>query len=123
MEKGHYYFKYTIAHWLLLIFGIISIIVGTINLGKGLYWDSYLINVFWVSYNIPGLLIALKIAYQPPRILANEGISIQLKNGENFIVTDAEIAECIKNSDYDKLDSLMESVILNIKPFKSNFNI
>ena len=66
-KKGHYYFKLALPHLLMLIFSIFSIIVGTLKLKKGLYLDSYLINVFWVCYNIPGLLVALKIAYHPPR--------------------------------------------------------
>lgn len=74
--KGHYHFKLALSHFVLLICGIISIIIGTLKLGKGLYLDSYLINVFWVCYNIPGLLVSLKIAYQPPRNLAKEGIRI-----------------------------------------------
>lgn len=70
--KGHFYFKYAIVHIILLISSIVSIVIGTLKLGKGLYLDSYLINIFWILYNIPGLIISLKIAYQPPRTLSTE---------------------------------------------------
>lgn len=51
--KGHYYLKLSISHLLLLVSCIISLVVGTLKLGNSLFLDSYLINTFWVLYNIP----------------------------------------------------------------------
>lgn len=75
-SKPHYNFRLSLVHFVLLIFGIFSIIIGTLKLGKGLYLDSYLINIFWIIYNIPGLLASLKIAYQPARNVRYEGVVI-----------------------------------------------
>ena len=118
--KGHYYLKHALAHLIILIFSIISVIVGTLKLGKGLYLDSYLINVFWVLYNIPGLLLSLKIAYQPPRSLSDEGICIYMNNGHKRIVSDLEISEYIENGSYNELDAVMDDIVNNIKPYKYN---
>ncbi len=76
-HKGHYYIRLALPHFILLILCIISLVIGTLHLGKSLYLDSYLINIFWVLYNIPGLIIALKIAYQPARNLNMETIPLQ----------------------------------------------
>ena len=122
-NKGHYYFKYAIIHLLLLICGIVAIVVGTLKLNNGLYWDSYLINVFWVSYNIPGLLVALKIAYQPPRNLSNESIVTFNKNGYKRVITDIEISEYINDLAYSELEKTMNDVVNNIEPYKSNFKL
>lgn len=120
--KGHFYFRFAIAHILLLILAIFSIVVGTKNLNNGLYLDSYLINLFWILYNIPGLLVSLKIAYQPPRDLSKEGIKIKTENGER-VINDFEITEYLNNLSYNDLDSVTDLIVQNIKPFKSNINI
>ncbi len=120
--KGHYYLKLALPHLLLLLLAITSIVVGTLNLGKGLYIDSYLINVFWIVYNIPGLLVALKIAYQPPRNMSSEGIQINTKSNIERIVTDIEISEYINDSAYSELDNTMEKIIQEIQPYEYNFN-
>ncbi|MBR1654174.1 MAG: glycosyltransferase [Clostridia bacterium] len=120
-SKGHYYFKYSVVHWLLLIVGVISLVVGTINLNNGLYWDSYLINVFWILYNIPGLLVAIKIAYQPARNIDKEGIQIFIDN-KKYTVTNEEILSLVNRYDYKNLDMLMDKVVDNIKPYKSNYD-
>ncbi len=52
-SKGHYYFRFAVAHFIMLLLCVISIVVGSMNLGKSIYLDSYLINTFWVLYNIP----------------------------------------------------------------------
>lgn len=106
ISKGHYYFKYTIVHFLLLVLSIGSIIIGTSKLGKELYLDSYLINLFWILYNIPGLLVSLKIAYQPPRNLKKEGLQMN-----------------VDNMSYQELDKHIDFVLNNIGPYKSNFDI
>lgn len=59
-HKGRYHFKYAISHFILLVFSIIAIIIGTSNLRNGLSLDSYLINIFWVLYNIPRIINFLK---------------------------------------------------------------
>ena len=119
-SKGHYYLEFALAHLVLLILGIISIVVGTTKLGESIYLDSYLINIFWVIYNIPGLLIALKIAYQPPRNLANEGIQVNLENNTKRIITDIEISEYINDFAYSDLSNTVDIILENIKPFRSN---
>ena len=90
------------------------------KLGKGLYLDSYLINVFWVLYNIPGLAVALKLAYQPARNITNEGISIITNDKIKKIITDKHINDCINELDYRELDKLITDIIENITPYKSN---
>jgi len=120
--KGHYYFKLAIPHLILLILGIISLIVGTLKLRKDLYLDSYLINIFWVIYNIPGLLVALKIAYQPPRNLAHEGITVFLEDNSKRIITDIEISEYINDLNYLELDKTMNYIVNGIQPYQSNLN-
>lgn len=95
-NKGNYYFHLAISHFILLILCIIALVSGTLNLGKGLYLDSYLINVFWVTYNIPGLLLALKIAYQPKRNLSMETISVKKNNTAKIQVGKTEY-DCIIN--------------------------
>lgn len=82
--KGHFYFKLAFMHILLLILSIVSIIVGTINFEKTISYQPYFINLFWILYNIPGLILSIKIAYQPPRQFANEGIP--LKNAASLKV-------------------------------------
>ena len=119
-KKAHYHLKLALPHIILLIMGIISIIVGTMKLGKGLYLDSYLINVFWVLYNIPGLAVALKLAYQPARNITNEGISIITNDKIKKIITDKHINDCINELDYRELDKLITDIIENITPYKSN---
>lgn len=99
-HKGHYYLKHAIPHILLLFSCIASLIIGTLHLGKSIYLDSYLINIFWVLYNIPGLLISIKIAYQPPRNLITETIPVEKNtnailniNNTNYNCTITRISE------------------------------
>ena len=105
----------------MLALAIISIVVGTINLGKILYLDSYLINIFWVIYNIPGLLVSLKIAYQPARNISKENL-FSSNNSKNE-VNDYEIEKCINTRSYSNLDKIMDNILENIKPYKSNLVI
>lgn len=118
IDKGHFYFKKAIPHLILLALAIISIVVGTINLGKILYLDSYLINIFWVIYNIPGLFVSLKIAYQPARDISKENI-LPNKSSLN-IITNLEIEKCLQNLSYTELDTIMDKIINNIEPYRTN---
>lgn len=114
--KGHYYFRHSWFHLVLLVSGIYSIICGTLKLGNGLYLDSYLINVFWVAYNIPGLLVSLKLAYQPPRNLQDEKI---VSYGDTLINRNM-ICNLLEKQSYVDLESIANIVCKNIKPFESN---
>ena len=78
--KGRFYFKLAFVHILLFVFSIVSLIIGTINLGKTIAYQPYFINLFWILYNIPGLILSIKIAYQPPRQLVNEAIPVKTKS-------------------------------------------
>lgn len=77
--KGIFYFKLAFIHIILLMLSVISIIVGTINFEKTISYQPYFINLFWILYNIPGLILSIKLAYQPPRQLSKEGIPINKK--------------------------------------------
>lgn len=88
ITKGHFYFKLSFMHILLLIFSILSLIVGTLNLNKSIYLQPYIINLFWILYNIPGLLVSIKIAYQPPRHFASEGVPIEIGNNINLKINE-----------------------------------
>lgn len=57
----------TIFAWYLAYIGLKN---GTINFG------SYLLNMFWSSYNIAGIVIALKVAWQKPIYRKVERIKI-----------------------------------------------
>lgn len=173
--RGHFYFKLAFMHILLLILSIVSIIVGTINFEKTISYQPYFINLFWILYNIPGLILSIKIAYQPPRQFANEGITI--KNATNLTINLSnnsvlaniiEISEkylkvkldsslqtsfycgqiinvTINNIDYNcvireirsdilkltyknklsynQLSHIMEILLTNLSPYKSNMNL
>lgn len=52
-SKGKFYLKLSFCHIILLIASIISLVIGTINVGSKIAYDPYFINVFWILYNIP----------------------------------------------------------------------
>ncbi|MBR2240221.1 MAG: glycosyltransferase [Clostridia bacterium] len=119
-SKGHFYLKFAYIHIILLILCITSIIVGSLKLNNGIYLDSYIINTFWVLYNIPGLIIALKLAYQPPRALETEGHII--KNNQR-IITNLEIQQYINDLSYSNLSDCMDCLLDNLQPYSSNLTI
>ena len=77
---------------LLLILYIFSLYVATKNVLSGkLYLETFYINVFWLVYNLPSLIVAVKLGFQKPRgydyidIETNEKINVQA-NSQNYTV-------------------------------------
>lgn len=115
--KGHFYFKLAFVHILLLILSMLSIIIGTLNFEKTISYQPYFINLFWILYNLAGLILSIKIAYQPPRQFANEGISI--KNVTNLKINlsnesiSADIIEVSEKYLKIKLNSTLQKLLYN----------
>lgn len=115
-QKGHYYLKLALPHFVLLFISILSLIFGTINLGKKIYPQAYYINLFWILYNIPCILLAIKIAYQPPRQLKNEGIPISISS--------KAIIDLGSEKVYGFVTEVSETFVkINIKQFKNILKI
>ena len=111
-EKGYYQFKMAIPHIVLSIFIFISIFVGFIALKNGernLY--SYIINIMWTSYNLFGITVALRVAYQKPITKDNEKVVI---NGEiRCNLLDIDTREKIPAKIIDLTDRAMRIKIEN----------
>ena len=114
-SKGKFYFKLSFLHILLLIGSIIALVIGTINVGNKISYQPYFINLFWILYNIPGLVVALKIAYQPPRELTSEGISIKDYNSVKIKFNNTELLGQIVEASENYL-----TIVLNNPDYKFN---
>ena len=59
---------------------------------------SYILNVFWILYNIIALIVSIKVAYHRPDLHEERMIKINKKIPAFLIKTDADclIIECIE---------------------------
>ena len=90
-KKGSFSFKYTWCSLLLFILSLTSIFLGAINVFKVNFpLQSFLINAFWLLYNIPGLLTAIQIGYQRPRPRRADRISVDDDSGMRVLINSKE---------------------------------
>ena len=80
IPKKNFYLKLSLPHIVLLVLSIVAIAVGTLNLNKNIYYQPYFINLFWILYNIPPLILSIKLAYQPKRRATDECIPVKKGN-------------------------------------------
>lgn len=97
-KKGSFSFKYVWCSLLLFILSIVSIYIGAVNVFKVNFpLQSFLINAFWLLYNIPGLLTAIQIGYQRPRPRQADRVPIEPNTGVRILINDNEVIGKIKD--------------------------
>ena len=127
-EKPYYNFKLALPHILITLGLIFTMIYGIIKVNNNsLPIQAFLINLFWAIYNIPGLICALKIAYQPIRSKIDSGVDIKGKveiliensgeylKGQAIKICDDTIAIKLDENQEDlKLDKISRIYIENV---------
>lgn len=116
-NKSRYDLKYSIVHIILLLFSNMAIIVGTLNLEKNIHYQPYFINLFWILYNIPFLVLSIKMALQTQRNIFDECIPVSTDNTATININEKIFNTSIK--------SISENYIQLEKPFElvDNLNI
>lgn len=116
-KKGSFSFKYVWCSLLLFILSISSVFIGAINVFKVNFpLQSFLINAFWLLYNIPGLLTAVQIGYQKPRPRQVDRIPIDSDTGIRVYINDSEVIGKIKEISTKSLKvEFSDDVIANLK--------
>ena len=77
LEKNYFQLKIAFPHIILGIMTIISWIIGTLSLtGDMGNFYAYLVNIFWSAYNLIGIIISIKVAYQKPIYRKSERIKV-----------------------------------------------
>lgn len=97
-KKGSFSFKYVWCSSLLFILSLTSIFLGAVNVFRiNFPLQSFLINAFWLLYNIPGLLTAIQIGYQKPRPRQADRIEVDDNVGIRIYINNTEVIGEIKD--------------------------
>ena len=79
-NKKIFQFKVVLPHILLVIATIIAFIISTKSILKNnMDFGSYLLNIFWSLFNLIGIIVSLRVAYQKPIFRSSERIPIKDK--------------------------------------------
>ena len=79
-EKPYYNWKLAMPHIIISICLLITFVISIFKVkNDALSIQAFLINLFWMIYNLPGLFYSLKIAYQPIRNKMDNGIELKEK--------------------------------------------
>lgn len=92
LDRKSFQFRICFAHVLIAILSIFGWIISANMLrhGNG-HLGAFFLNLFWSGYNLTGVIIAIKVAYQKPIFRKNERIEIENDTMVTLKVNDQEI--------------------------------
>lgn len=89
LDKKSFQSRIVLPHIFVAILTVLGWIVSTIDvLHHNAHIGAYLLNVFWSAYNLSGIVIAIKAAYQKPlfrkteRIFMKDDLEVAIKANE-----------------------------------------
>lgn len=81
IQKGFFQFWTVFPHILLILAIKFALDIGKIRLSfQYIDLGSYILNVFWILYNIIALIVSIKVAYHRPNLHEERMIKINKKN-------------------------------------------
>ena len=105
IDKGYYDYKVVIPHLLILIFGLISLLLGIKLLQRGYITQfSYYLNVLLNVFNLIGIIQSLRVAYQAKVSQDEDKATIEGNLETNCILLDNE------GNHLDETEVLIESI-------------
>lgn len=105
IDRGYYEYKVVIPHLLILIFGLISLLVGLKLLQRGYITQfSYYLNVLLNVFNLIGIIQSLRVAYQAKVSQDEDKATIEGNLETNCILLDNE------GNHLDETEVLIESI-------------
>jgi len=122
-DKSHYAFKVALPHLILAAISIIALGFGINKMLTDVNYmiPVYLVNLFWLLYNMMGIFAALIVCFEKQRVRKNERFTIQeeivliLENGELIPgkLIDISMAACAVEPliPIEKPDSLVGNMV------------
>ncbi len=119
-DKPYYQLKVAIPHIVLLVLSVLSWCIGTYYLLHGMInLEGYIINIVWGVYNVYGLLVCIRVAYQKPVYRGTERVDLLVPmkskfkiHGEGYVscrildVSDDGIGIDLYNNDRDQNEAI-----------------
>lgn len=108
MDKKHFQARIVLPHIVIFVLTLLAWFVAGIRVGRGdAHIGSYLLNFFWSVYNMMGIVIALRVAWQKPifrsfeRIHLKQSYPVLLRSKRRYI--QAEMLDISNQGSYLKL--------------------
>lgn len=104
IQKSFFQFSVVFPHILLVLTIKIALDIGKLRLEfQHIDIGSYLLNLFWILYNIIALIISIKVAYHKPDYHEDRMIKIDKKINADIYYDDIKIPVLITKTDVDYL--------------------
>ena len=94
-DKPYYQLKVAMPHIVLLVLSVLSWCVGTYYLLHGMInIEGYIINIAWGVYNVYGLLVCIRVAYQKPVYRGTERVNLLIPMKSKFRIQEEGYVSC-----------------------------
>ena len=94
-DKAYYQLKVALPHIVLVILSVLSWCMGTYYILHGMInIEGYVINIAWGIYNVYGLLVCIRVAYQKPVYRATERVDLKVPMKSRFKIQNDGFVAC-----------------------------
>lgn len=94
-DKPYYQLKVAMPHIVLVILSVLSWCIGTYYILHGMInIEGYIINIAWGVYNVYGLLVCIRVAYQKPIYRGTERVYLKTPLKSKFKIQNEGFVAC-----------------------------